>query len=108
MAVTFKPADLLWTSSLEERGYGCFVDLDTGQRVLITHATEQGRLLCLRGEDAARLPRPDVVVCCHPGRAAKRYPSLQMVGDWDGMTKPVLQDGLLMCYSEEEVQMWKR
>jgi len=98
---TFVPQNPSWADSLRDYGFGDFVDQNTGERVLVTHSSSEGTLTCLRGEKAATLPRPDLVVCCYPARVAARYP-LRVWGDWDTPTHLHVEGGLPSVCSKEE------
>ncbi len=100
--LTFKPIDRNFVTDLSRKGYSLFVDELTHDTVLVTHANENGVLSsALQGD----IPRPDLIICCYPARAAKRYPHLRFAGDWDSKTRPVLTKDGFFIYSEEEVAM---
>lgn len=101
---TFQPRmDSPWEADFRANGFGTFVDLITGQRVLMTHGRADGVLGCLKGEQAVALPKPDLVVCCFPARVAARYSHLSILGDWDTPTCFVTDEEMgVLVYSQAE------
>jgi hypothetical protein len=98
--LTFKPTDKAFAKDLAAKGYGLFVDELTQETVLVTHAEDSGALSsALRGP----IPKPDLIVCCHPAKAARQYPHLRFAGDWEGKTKPVLNQDGFFVFSEDEL-----
>jgi hypothetical protein len=98
--LSFKPTNKAFTKDLAAKGYGLFTDEETQETILVTHADEDGNLSsALRGN----IPRPDLIVCCHPAKAARRYPHLRFAGEWEGKTKPVLNQDGFFVFSEEEL-----
>lgn len=72
-----------WFDEFTGQGYGWFVDRELSV-VLVTHGNADGHLPCVeRHEEWALLALADKVVCCYPAAVQRRYPSLNVVGDWD-------------------------
>ena len=59
----------------------------TGDYIILCHGAEDGSILGFFLDMARRYDA--LIVACHPGRIAKRYPDLRLCGDWDGETNVV-------------------
>lgn len=67
-----------------------------GALLMITHASEDGKFK--HGILPAHL-RADIIICCYPGLAKKRYPQLAFVGDWEMPTKARVIGDCLYVFS---------
>lgn len=67
----------------KEVGYGFFVDRDMSV-VLVTHGDAEGHLPCIERHDQwVLLALVDKVACCYPAQVQRRFPGLNVIGNWD-------------------------
>jgi hypothetical protein len=63
-----------------QRGWVSFIEQETGLRVLIVDAKEDG-VVPKMGEALSQGSWPDLVVCCYPKAAQLQYPDLVFLTD---------------------------
>jgi hypothetical protein len=82
-AISQAIAKQAWDAGENRCGYG--LQLADGRRVLAAHYKY---VVAWARDDIRVLEQLDLIVCCHPGRVAKQYPSLagRLCGDWDTVT----------------------
>jgi hypothetical protein len=90
--------DEQWKVVLGVLGYATFY---VGGKVFIaTHGEKDGMLFPFDYLNSSDYDIPGgienaTIMCCYPRQVQEKHPNLHIIGDWDGMTKILDQNGVM-------------